>query len=108
IQVDPRVSRPINFHDHWTIIPFAECSNLLNPNKPAANYVTDISALPHPVNDLSNATAICSDPPACTQFSPITNPKQLLMPAGGLGDFFGPGTTVGIPIAAQLGVRVTF
>ena len=29
-------------------------------------------------------------------------------PAGGLGDFFGPGTTVGIPFAAQLGVRVTF
>jgi hypothetical protein len=25
-----------------------------------------------------------------------------------LGDFFGPGTTVGIPFAAQLGVRVTF
>jgi hypothetical protein len=30
------------------------------------------------------------------------------MPAGGLGDFFGPGTTVGIPFAAQLGVRVNF
>jgi hypothetical protein len=40
---------------------------------------------------------------------PITNPqKQLLFPAGGLGDFFGPGTTVGIPFAAQLGVRVNF
>jgi hypothetical protein len=25
-----------------------------------------------------------------------------------LGDFFGPGTTVGIPFAAQVGVRVTF
>jgi hypothetical protein len=31
-----------------------------------------------------------------------------LFPAGGLGDFFGPGTTVGIPFAAQLGVRVNF
>ena len=34
--------------------------------------------------------------------------NQLRVPAGGLGDFFGPGTTVGIPFAAQLGVRVTF
>jgi hypothetical protein len=25
-----------------------------------------------------------------------------------LGDFFGPGTTVGIPFAAQVGVRLTF
>ena len=34
--------------------------------------------------------------------------KQLEIPEGALGDFFGPGTTVGIPFAAQLGVRVTF
>ncbi len=34
--------------------------------------------------------------------------NQLAVPAGGLGDFFGPGTTVGIPFAAQLGVRVVF
>jgi len=39
---------------------------------------------------------------------PITSLKQLEIPSGGLGDFFGPGTTVGIPFAAQLGVRVTF
>jgi len=25
-----------------------------------------------------------------------------------LGDFFGPGTTVGIPFAAQLGIKLTF
>jgi len=25
-----------------------------------------------------------------------------------LGDFFGPGTTVGIPFAAQLGIRLSF
>jgi hypothetical protein len=30
------------------------------------------------------------------------------VPAGALGDFFGPGTTVGIPFAAQLGFRLTF
>jgi hypothetical protein len=108
IQVDLRVSRPINFRDRWSITPFAEFFNLFNRNNPGANYVTDISALPNPVNDLSNATAICTDPPACTNFTPITSLNQLLVPAGGLGDFFGPGTTVGIPFAAQLGVRVTF
>lgn len=108
IQMDLRVSRPINFHDRWSVIPFAELFNLFNRNNPGANYITDISALPNPVNDLSNATSICTDPPACTNFTPITSLKQLLVPAGGLGDFFGPGTTVGIPFAAQLGVRVTF
>jgi hypothetical protein len=108
IQADLRVSRTINFHDRWSIVPFAEFFNLFNRNNPGANYVTDISALPHPVNDLANATAICTDPPACASYVPITNPRQLLVPAGGLGDFFGPGTTVGIPFAAQLGVRVNF
>ena len=108
IQADLRVSRPITFHDRWSIIPFAEFFNLFNRNNPGANYVTDISALPNPVNNLANATAICTDPPACANYVPITNPRQLLVPSGGLGDFFGPGTTVGIPFAAQLGVRVTF
>ncbi|HEY2115190.1 MAG TPA: TonB-dependent receptor, partial [Candidatus Angelobacter sp.] len=108
IQADVRVSRPIKFGDRWSIMPFAEFFNLFNRNNPGANYVTDISALPNPVNDLANATAICQDPPACSTFAPITSFKQLLKPAGGLGDFFGPGTTVGIPFAAQLGVRVTF
>ena len=54
---------------------------------------------------LANATALCPTP-ACNV--PITSLNQLLVPAGALGDFFGPGTTVGIPFAAQLGVRVTF
>jgi len=108
VQVDLRVSRPIRINDHMEVRPFAEFFNLFNRNNPGANYVTDISALPNPVNDLSNATAICTDP-ACTSMVPITNPsKQLLFPSGGLGDFFGPGTTVGIPFAAQLGVRVNF
>jgi hypothetical protein len=105
IQMDLRVSRPINFHDRWSVTPFAEFFNLFNRNNPGANYVTDISALPTPVNDLSNVTALCPDP-SCSV--PVTSIKQLLVPAGGLGDFFGPGTTVGIPFAAQLGVRVSF
>jgi hypothetical protein len=108
IQADLRVSRPIEFGDRWSIIPFAEFFNIFNRNNPGANYVTDISALPNPVNNLANATAICQDPPACTTYTPITSFKQLLVPSGALGDFFGPGTTVGIPFAAQIGVRVTF
>jgi hypothetical protein len=105
IQMDLRVSRPINFHDRWSITPFAELFNVFNRNNPGANYVTDISALPIPVNNLSNVTALCPDP-SCSV--PVTSPNQLRVPAGGLGDFFGPGTTVGIPFAAQLGVRVAF
>jgi hypothetical protein len=99
------VTRPINIGDRWKIMPFIEFFNLFNRNNPGANYVTDISALPVPVNSLTNATALCPTP-ACNV--PITSPNQLLVPAGALGDFFGPGTTVGIPFAAQLGVRVTF
>ncbi len=105
VQVDLRVTRPFKVGDRWQIMPFAEFFNLFNRNNPGANYVTDISALPTPVNNLYNATALCPTP-ACNV--PITNPNQLLVPAGALGDFFGPGTTVGIPFAAQLGVRVTF
>ena len=108
IQADIRVTRPIHFGDRWEVRPFAEFFNIFNRNNPGANYVTDISALPNPVNNLANATEICTDP-SCTAMVPITNPqKQLLFPSGALGDFFGPGTTVGIPFAAQLGVRVNF
>jgi outer membrane receptor protein involved in Fe transport len=105
IQIDLRVSRPIKIGEHATATPFAEFFNLFNRNNPGANYVTDISALPIPVNNLANATALCPDPNCSV---PIKSLKQLLVPAGGLGDFFGPGTTVGIPFAAQLGVRVNF
>jgi hypothetical protein len=52
-------------------------------------------------------TDICTVPD-CSVTKSVTSLKQLEIPAGGLGDFFGPGTTVGIPFAAQLGVRVTF
>jgi Carboxypeptidase regulatory-like domain/TonB dependent receptor len=107
LQADLRISRPI-MRDRFSIVPFAEFFNLFNRNNPGANYVTDISALPNSVNNLANATAICADPPACASYVPITNSRQLLFPSGALGDFFGPGTTVGIPFAAQLGVRITF
>ena len=109
IQADLRVSRPINFHDGWSVIPFIEFFNLFNRNNPGANFVGDIAALPVPLADQQsgNATAICTNA-ACTTTKPITGLQQLAIPAGGLGDFFGPGTTVGIPFAAQIGARVTF
>jgi len=107
LQVDLRVSRPVHFGDRLTLTPFIEFFNLFNRNNPGNNYVANLAALPVPVNDLSNATAFCLDP-ACTMTKPITSPNQLRVPAGALGDFFGPGTTVGIPFAAQIGARFTF
>ena len=107
VQFDLRVSRPFTVRERWAITPFAEFFNLFNRNNPGANYVTDISALPTPVNNLANATAFCLNQ-ACTQTQPITSLNQLRLPAGALGDFFGPGTTVGIPFAAQLGIKLTF
>ncbi|MGB8523480.1 MAG: hypothetical protein WCD43_10980, partial [Candidatus Acidiferrales bacterium] len=71
-------------------------------------YVTNVGAFPVAVNDTSNITGICANPPACSAFTPITSLKQLSFPAGALGDFFGPGTTVGGPFAAQIGGRFTF
>jgi hypothetical protein len=107
MQVDLRVSRPLALGERWKIIPFVEFFNLFNRNNPGANYVTNLAALPKPVNSLFNATAFCQNL-ACTETTPITSLKQLLVPSGALGDFFGPGTTVGIPFAAQMGVRVSF
>ena len=110
IQMDLRVTRPFKFGDRWEVLPFAEFFNLFNRNNPGANFVGTIAALPVPASDIAsgNATNICLDFPTCNQLQPITSFKQLEIPAGGLGDFFGPGTTVGIPFAAQLGVRLNF
>jgi len=110
IQVDVRVSRPFRFGDRWEVRPFAEFFNLFNRNNPGANYVANIAALPLIPGDIAsgNATTVCLDFPTCSQLQAITSLKQVEIPGGGLGDFFGPGTTVGIPFAAQLGVRVTF
>jgi hypothetical protein len=110
IQMDLRLTRPFKFGDRWEVRPFAEFFNVFNRNNPGANFVGTIAALPVPQSDVAsgNATNICLDFPTCTQLQSITSLKQLEIPAGGLGDFFGPGTTVGIPFAAQLGVRVNF
>jgi hypothetical protein len=110
IQMDLRITRPFKFGDRLEVRPFAEFFNVFNRNNPGANFVGNISLLPLPPSDIASgdATSICLDFPACNQLKSITSLKQLEMPAGGLGDFFGPGTTVGIPFAAQLGVRVNF
>lgn len=110
IQVDLRVGRPVKLADRWEILPFAELFNLFNRNNPGANYVANVGALsmvPSAEAQAGNVTDICTNA-ACTTTQPITSLDQLRTPAGGLGDFFGPGTTVGIPFAAQLGIRVTF
>ena len=113
IQADLRVSRPIRLGDRWDIIPFAEFFNLFNRNNPGANYVTNVGLLatdnivPQAEAQAGNITDICANA-TCTATQPINRLTQLQVPGGALGDFFGPGTTVGIPFAAQLGVRVTF
>jgi Carboxypeptidase regulatory-like domain len=108
-QVDLRVARPFNFKERWSVIPFVEFLNLFNRNNPANNYVADVGALNVPPSEVAagNIMHLCGDP-SCTTLIPITSLGQLRKPAGALGDFFGPGTTVGIPFAAQVGIRVTF
>ena len=109
IQADLRVSRPFKIGECWQIVPFVEFFNLFNRNNPGANYVTAIANLPVPSAQAQagNITDICTNS-ACTTMRPISSINQLRQAGGALGDFFGPGTTVGIPFAAQLGVRVTF
>jgi hypothetical protein len=109
IQADLRISRPFKIGERWQVLPFAEFFNLFNRNNPGANYVTNITLLPVPPAEAAagNITDICTNA-ACNTTQPITSINQLRMPGGALGDFFGPGTTVGIPFAAQLGVRLTF
>jgi len=115
IQSDLRVTRPIKINERWRIDPFIEFFNLFNRNNPGANFAANVAQLPipsaqmmpDPVTGITNVTSICTIAD-CSQTAPITSLKQLEIPEGGLGDFFGPGTTVGIPFAAQIGVRVTF
>jgi hypothetical protein len=114
MQTDLRITRPFKIHDRWQIDPFAEFFNLFNRNNPGANYAVNVTQLPVPAsqmqpnqNGVTNVSLICAVAD-CSQTKPITSLKQLEIPEGALGDFFGPGTTVGIPFAAQLGGRVTF
>jgi hypothetical protein len=114
IQSDLRVTRPFIINERWQVDPFIEFFNLFNRNNPGANFAVNVAQLPVPANQMqpngqgiTNVTSICTVAD-CSQTAPITSLKQLEIPEGALGDFFGPGTTVGIPFAAQLGVRITF
>jgi hypothetical protein len=106
-QIDLRVSRDFHWGERATIKPFVEFFNLLNRTNPGNNFIPDLGALPVPASELDNARHICLNA-ACTITKPITSLRDLRAPAGALGDFFGPGTTVGIPFSAQLGVRLSF
>jgi hypothetical protein len=109
MQVDVRVARPFRIGERTQVNPFVEFFNLFNRSNPSNNFVADVAALPAPADQVANGnvTDLCGDTD-CTTLIPITSLNQLRKPAGALGDFFGPGTTVGIPFAAQVGVRVTF
>jgi hypothetical protein len=114
MQTDLRVTHPFRIGEDWQIDPFVEFFNIFNRNNPGANYAANVTQLPVPAsqmqpnqNGITNVSLICTVAD-CSQTAPITSLKQLEIPEGALGDFFGPGTTVGIPFAVQLGVRVTF
>jgi hypothetical protein len=114
MQTDLRVTRPFKIGEDWQLNPFVEFFNIFNRNNPGANFAVNVTQLPVPAsqmqpnqNGITNVSLICTNAD-CSQTEPITSLKQLEIPEGALGDFFGPGTTVGIPFAAQLGVRVTF
>lgn len=108
-QVDLRISRTFKLNERVTLNPFAEFFNLLNRQNPGNNFVGDIGALNVPQNEVAagNVTDICLNAD-CSVTRPIRSLKDLRMPGGALGDFFGPGTTVGVPFSAQLGIRFSF
>ena len=119
LQSDLRVAHPFNIRERWQINPFVEFFNLFNRSNPGANYAVNVVQLPVPASQMApnaNGQTVVSNvcpgatPGNCTLASsvPLTSLKQLEIPEGALGDFFGPGTTVGIPFAAQIGVRATF
>jgi hypothetical protein len=114
IQSDLRVTRPIKLNERWRLDPFVEFFNIFNRNNPGANFAVNVVQLPVPAaqmqpnaQGITNITSVCTNA-TCSQTTPVTSLNQLEIPEGALGDFFGPGTTVGIPFAAQIGVRLTF
>ncbi|HEV2215675.1 MAG TPA: TonB-dependent receptor, partial [Terracidiphilus sp.] len=114
LQTDLRLARPFKLGDRWLVNPFIELFNTFNRNNPGANFAANVTQLPVPASQMqpnsagiTNVTDLCANAD-CSQTQPITSLNQLEIPEGALGDFFGPGTTVGIPFAAQIGVRATF
>ena len=107
-QVDLRVSRTFRVTERTSLKALVEFFNLFNRQNPGNNFIGDIAALPVPASevDAGNVTHFCLTAD-CSSQRPITL-KDVRQPAGALGDFFGPGTTVGMPFAAQFGVRFSF
>jgi hypothetical protein len=102
LQTDLRVSRAIQLRrEGAAVTPFVEMFNVFNRNNPGANYVTNAASIPACTTTTLATGALASN---CI----AGRLGQLGIPGGALGDFFGPGTTVGIPFAGQVGVRVTF
>lgn len=108
-QVDLRVARVFRIGERTSVRPFVEFFNLFNRQNPGNNFVGDVSALNVPQSEVAagNVQHLCANA-SCSVLLPITSLNQLKVPAGALGDFFGPGTTVGLPFAAQFGVRLSF
>lgn len=104
-----RLPRPIRARERWLFVPLVECFNLFNRVNPGANFVTNVDSLPVPSTEAQsgNVIDICTNAD-CASTKPIGCPNQLRVRAGALGDFFGPGTTVGTAFAAQLGLRIEF
>jgi outer membrane receptor protein involved in Fe transport len=105
-QIDVRVTREFSFGEDTRLLLFGECFNLLNRQNAGNNYASSLAQLPIPASEYANLRHACVDA-GCTSLRPL-EARDLLIPAGALGDFFGPGTTVGMPRAAQLGLRLVF
>jgi len=90
--------RPFEVGERWQIVPFAELFSLFIATLPARITLTNLALLPVPSAEaqLGNVLNVCTDA-ACTSTQPITSINQLRLCGRGLGDFFGPGTAVGIP-----------
>ena len=105
-QIDVRVTREFRRGESLRVEPFVECFNLLNRRNAGNNFATSVAQLPVPPGEQADVRHVCLDA-ACTALRAV-RPSDLRVPAGALGDFFGAGTTVGLPFAAQVGLRITF
>jgi hypothetical protein len=108
-QIDLRVSRNFKLGERVVLRPLVEFFNVLNRQNPGNNFIGDIAALPVPASEVAagNVTHLCLNAD-CSALRPTQSLNDLKKPGGALGDFFGPGTTVGIPFAAQFGIKLTF
>jgi len=105
-QIDLRVTREFRRGENFRVSPFVEFFNLLNRRNSGNNFAASVAQLPVPAGEQADVRHVCLDA-ACSALRAV-QPSDLRVPAGALGDFFGAGTTVGLPFAAQAGLRITF